>query len=295
MVYVDRIIIRIEAMDNLNRPKLYGEDFFRIKLFSRVPYAAVIADKFVDYRNGTYLASFPLLWEGFMNIEVLLVHPAEAIPLFSPSLDGQRSYAHNYVGEFEMIDDAGVKRAENVDCSERPPKVCLNLYLVTVKQNRDDIVSVEKSQLQGAFVNSVWCELSTNNSKRSRDVITVGVVYRSPNSSDDNDVVLFDSIRKAAKGDVVIMGDFNFPDINWIDGSSSRKGSNFLDVVQDCFLHQHVTFPTRGDNILDLVLSSNPSNVVDLTGLGKLGTSDHDILAFDVVCKVVILLARKNP
>ncbi|XP_071855196.1 NXPE family member 4-like [Apostichopus japonicus] len=118
----DRIIIRIEAMDNLNRPKLYGEDFFRIKLFSRVPYAAVIADKFVDYRNGTYLASFPLLWEGLMNIEVLLVHPAEAIPLFSPSLDGQRSYAHNYVGEFEMIDDAGVKRAENVDCSERPPK-----------------------------------------------------------------------------------------------------------------------------------------------------------------------------
>ncbi|PIK38793.1 hypothetical protein BSL78_24371 [Apostichopus japonicus] len=44
-----------------------------------------------------------------------------------------------------------------------------------------------------------------------------------------------------------------------------------------------------GDNILDLVLSSNPSNVVDLTGLGKLGTSDHDILAFDVVCKVVIM------
>ncbi|PIK46567.1 hypothetical protein BSL78_16576 [Apostichopus japonicus] len=38
---------------------------------------------------------------------------------------------------------------------------------------RDDIVSVEKSQLQGSFVNSVWCELSTNNSKRSRDVITV--------------------------------------------------------------------------------------------------------------------------
>ncbi|PIK54725.1 endonuclease-reverse transcriptase [Apostichopus japonicus] len=159
---------------------------------------------------------------------------------------------------------------------------------------RDDIVSVEKSQLQGSFVNSVWCELSTNNSKRSRDVITVGVVYRSPNSSDDNDVVLFDSIRKAAKGDVVIMGDFNFPDINWIDGSSSRKGSNFLDVVQDCFLHQHVTFPTRGDNILDLVLSSNPSNVVDLTGLGKLGTSDHDILAFDVVCKVVSSISKEK-
>ncbi|PIK40492.1 hypothetical protein BSL78_22653 [Apostichopus japonicus] len=91
---------------------------------------------------------------------------------------------------------------------------------------RDDIVSVEKSQLQGSFVNSVWCELSTNNSKRSRDVITDGVVYRSPNSSDDNDVVLFDSIRKAAKG--------------------------------------------------------------------KLGTSDHDILAFDVVCKVVSSISKEK-
>ncbi|PIK47932.1 putative NXPE family member 3-like isoform X1 [Apostichopus japonicus] len=118
----DRIIIRIEAMDTLNRPKLYGEDFFRIKLFSRVPYAAVIADIFVDYRNGTYLASFPLLWEGLMYIEVLLVHPAEAIPMFIPSIHGERSYAHNYVGEFEMIDDAGVKRAENVSCFEKPPK-----------------------------------------------------------------------------------------------------------------------------------------------------------------------------
>ncbi|PIK34464.1 putative RNA-directed DNA polymerase from mobile element jockey-like [Apostichopus japonicus] len=49
-----------------------------------------------------------------------------------------------------------------------------------------------------------------------------------------------------------------------------------------------------GDNILDLVLSSNPSNVVDLTGLGKLGTSDHDILAFDVVCKVVSSISKEK-
>ncbi|PIK40444.1 hypothetical protein BSL78_22727 [Apostichopus japonicus] len=91
----------------------------------------------------------------------------------------------------------------------------ISLGSLTVHYVRADIVSVEKSQLQGSFV------------KRSGSVITIGVVCLTPNSGEDDDGLLFDSIRKAAKSDVVIIGDFNFPDINWLDGSSGRNGNNF--------------------------------------------------------------------
>jgi len=52
------------------------------------------------------------------------------------------------------------------------------------------------------------------------------------------------------------MGDFNYPNINWATFDCGRIAEPFLDLVQDCFLTQHVYVPTRVYNILDLVLTS---------------------------------------
>lgn len=52
----------------------------------------------------------------------------------------------------------------------------------------------------------------------------------------------------------------------------------------DCFLCQHIEIPTRGDNILDLVLSSDPNRVSDIEDIGKLGSSDHILIS----CKLHI-------
>ena len=62
---------------------------------------------------------------------------------------------------------------------------------------------------------------------------------------------------------VLIMRDFNFPGINWVTLEADVTGSKFLDFTQDCFLIQHVLKPTRYDNILDLVLSSEENMVED--------------------------------
>ena len=53
------------------------------------------------------------------------------------------------------------------------------------------------------------------------------------------------------------MGDFNYPDIGWNSLDSSNESAKFLLLVQNRFLTQHVLEPTRGDNVLDLILSSN--------------------------------------
>ena len=85
----------------------------------------------------------------------------------------------------------------------------------------------------------------------------MGVVYRCPSISKDEDTSLHKVITHASRGECLIMGDFNHPDIRWNSLDSSNESAKFLVLVQNCFLTQHVLEPTRGDNVLDLIVSSN--------------------------------------
>ena len=58
-------------------------------------------------------------------------------------------------------------------------------------------------------------------------------------------------------------------------------------LVQDTFLVQHVTVPTRGDNILDLVLSSEQGMIEELKVIEHLANSDHNIVLFKAVVSTV--------
>ena len=68
----------------------------------------------------------------------------------------------------------------------------------------------------------------------------------------------------------MIMGDFNHPGINWNYLESSADSEAILLLMQDCFLTQHVLEPTRGDNVLDLVLSSQKELINDLKEIGTI-------------------------
>ena len=81
------------------------------------------------------------------------------------------------------------------------------------------------------------------------------------------------------------MGDFNHPDIGWISLDSSNESAKFLLLVQNCFLTQHVLKPTRGDNVLDLILSSNKELVDNVTVVEPLETSDHSQIHFNLTVK----------
>ena len=137
---------------------------------------------------------------------------------------------------------------------------------------------------------SVWCDIYQG--ENSANCTTVGVIYRSPNGDMDENNLVCKLIEKAANGHVVIMGDFNYPDIDWNLLSAGNVGRKFLNQVQDSFLFQHVDFPTRENNILDLVLSSEEGMISNLARNGKLGASDHDILDFNLCTKVTI---KHNP
>ena len=52
------------------------------------------------------------------------------------------------------------------------------------------------------------------------------------------------------------------------------------------FLVQHVDKPTREGNILDLVLTSEPNMVEEVSVQCPVSSSDHNVILFRLVCGV---------
>ena len=88
----------------------------------------------------------------------------------------------------------------------------------------------------------------------------------------------------------VVVGDFNFPDIDWSILMGTSNSSNcFCNFVFDCNLTQHVSKPTHVQgNLLDLVLTSASVAVSRLSvfPLSVVDFSDHHAISFDFCCNV---------
>ena len=128
------------------------------------------------------------------------------------------------------------------------------------------------------------------------DSLLFGNVYRSPNSSPENSAAINSALRdllqdRAKYTHQCIVGDMNFPDINWRHPHQTPPGdgAKFLETAEDLFLFQHVSEVTRcrGDNIpslLDVVLTNEEDMVSKIEHLAPLGASDHQTLLFQCNC-----------
>ena len=119
--------------------------------------------------------------------------------------------------------------------------------------------------------------------------LSLVLVYRPPeipgSAADAGNTEKMCQFMRGLVGNVVCVGDFNLPDINWELGWAGSEGSKMvLDVVQDMFWHQHVMEPTHiAGNILDLALSSSAELIAGVSSEGYLGAADHVILDVDLV------------
>ena len=127
--------------------------------------------------------------------------------------------------------------------------------------------------------------------------ILLGNIYRSPSSSETNNnelCSLLDFIQQKFPIPKLVLGDFNFANINWYnaDGCSviarctdlSQIEQKFINTLNKNFLIQHVSEPTRQrgldvPHILDLVISSD-NCLTEIEHLSPLGMSDHSVLMF---------------
>jgi len=146
---------------------------------------------------------------------------------------------------------------------------------------RDSLVSIECDDLNSRQCESVWCKVYAN----PEDCIIVGVCYHNPGAEDAETNQLFQCIRSAMAMDlpILIMGDFNYPGVNWVQlRGSDTKDNKFLKLVMDCFLEQHVSSPTRDNNILDLVLTNEVQIKDGVSVLAPVENCDHNVLLWEI-------------
>jgi len=108
----------------------------------------------------------------------------------------------------------------------------------------------------------VWCQIED---------LLVGVSYRSTNAAvggSDSEIKL---LQEVSNRHVLLMSDFNYTDTDRtltghsVLSSASSSSASFFQLVEDCFLTQHVLTSTRGDAILDLVLTREPDLISNVS------------------------------
>ena len=84
---------------------------------------------------------------------------------------------------------------------------------------------------------AIWCKLVTGHT-----TVTIGVVYRYPNITIQNNEKIHKAISEVSKGELIIMGDFNHGNIKLdTQPSTGVEDQKLLCLVQDNFLTQHVS------------------------------------------------------
>ena len=131
------------------------------------------------------------------------------------------------------------------------------------------------------FQESIWCDIEIGGEKT-----LIAVCYRPPDSDKIQDEALYKLLIKAGKEKILIMGDFNYPELKWDHAVIGDASHPFFKCVNDNFLIQCVENSTRGKNVLDLVFTSEENMVEDLIVGEPFVSSDHQIIRWNfIACK----------
>ena len=158
---------------------------------------------------------------------------------------------------------------------------------------KDRLRCVPFASPSSKVIEALWLSVSL----QGNDTLLLGCVYRSPSSCLEVGTAeicnMLKCVYESAATHILITGDFNFPNIDWETASSqypeSHPSNLFLETLHDCFFTQHIKKPTRyrygsHPSILDLIISNEEGIVNNIEFLPGLGSSDHIILRFDIVC-----------
>ena len=142
---------------------------------------------------------------------------------------------------------------------------------------------------------SAWCTILLSDGKR----LLVGVVYRSPNSQDENNKNMLDILRITANAKydyLLVCGDFNLPRIDWIGNechdTESSFTANFMDTIEQLEWYQHSKNNTRfrgtQKSCLDLIFTNEEEMISKVHELPPIGKSDHICQKWEVTVKEAI-------
>jgi len=141
---------------------------------------------------------------------------------------------------------------------------------------------------------AVWIQLHTSD----HSPLYICSLYRPPDKGSEYIELLRTPLESLLKRhlnkppSIVITGDVNYRLIDWSMASapSLSDGGNLIDILNDYYLHQLVSSPTRfgktTSSLLDLVMSSHPASITNLA-VGR-EMSDHCLVEFNLLLSPLI-------
>ncbi len=125
-------------------------------------------------------------------------------------------------------------------------------------KNTFSAIKIEKQDAQN--YDTVFVELTTTGNKE----LLVAIVCRLPKHIRTDDTALYEEIQSTIRNkNAVIFGAYNCPNIHWNSIHGDQEINRLIEMLDDSFLSQIVTQPTRGNNILDLVLTIDTDLISD--------------------------------
>ena len=127
---------------------------------------------------------------------------------------------------------------------------------------------------------------------KNKSRLILALIYRSPNCSTKNNELLLNLLENLVKDKndpIVILGDFNLPNIDWtnlyVNGGneeSQQIGNKLVDWSLNNYMIQHITEKTRKrdkqESTLDLVFKNEDGLISDIRIEEPLGKSDHMLI-----------------
>ena len=138
---------------------------------------------------------------------------------------------------------------------------------------------------------AIWVEIK----EQKGPSITVGAFYRPPKDnleSLESFGSVINNVTRSTSGTLIIGGDFNLPGVDWTNNTCKPHAASpalcntLIDIAQDNGLEQIVDEPTRGDNILDLLFTNNPTLINNAQCMPPLSQqADHNTVFIDMNIK----------
>ena len=128
----------------------------------------------------------------------------------------------------------------------------------------------------------IWCRLGDDKGKG----LLVGVCYRTGSQIFDYDLSarIREMLTELRDDRVLLMGDFNYPGVDWRGDcrGPSLESVMFAECLEDNFYEQYVKEPTRGGNILDLVITNEQGLIGEVSVEAGLAASDHGMVRWSI-------------
>ena len=156
---------------------------------------------------------------------------------------------------------------------------------------RDHLQVNRLPELENLNEPCIFAKISSN----KNNYFYLGIFYRSPNSTNEYNLKLCKQINeicsflKNCDKNLILLGDFNYPDLNWNSEECSNANTHiFLDTIQNNMLLQKVNDnthykPNCNPSLIDLIFVNNGDLCNDIKIMPPFGKSHHVVLIFILI------------